>query len=326
MRSAWLAPLYRLTGHAPRRRRKGQGARVKPVTLLRPRIFILPTRQGLLFAAIVLVMLLGSLNYNNSMGFALTFLLAGIGFMAISHTHHNLARLEISIGKIAPVFAGADAVFTVIVKNPGARARHALILQIKHQPPVFAQTAEHGSTSVPLAQHTARRGVLNMERLTLSTRFPLGLFCAWSHLSLDARCLVYPVPRGKGESLLPPQGDSGQHSHTAGNEDFAGHRNYRAGDNLAHVNWKAAARGQGLLIKEFSGAEAGTLWLDWHQFPGLDDEARLSQLCQRVLDADTAGHHFGLRLPGNSVRPGSGDAHKHACLAALALFRLPPGA
>jgi uncharacterized protein (DUF58 family) len=292
--------------------------------LMRPRIFILPTRQGLLFSVILLTMLLGSLNYNNSMGFALTFLLAGIGFIAISHTYLNLARAEISIGKVTPVFAGTDAVFPVIVKNHSAHVRHALVLQIKLQPPLFAQVSNASSTSVPMVQHAALRGNLKMDRLTLSTRFPLGLFCAWAHLSFDTQCLVYPAPRGKSELPLPPQGDTGQHSRSTGNDDFTGQRNYRAGDALAHVNWKAAARGQGLLIKEFTGFDAGTLWLDWNQFPGLDDETRLSQLCQRVLDLDTAGHHFGLHLPGRQISPGVGDAHKHACLAALALFRLPP--
>ncbi|MEO5703329.1 MAG: DUF58 domain-containing protein [Gammaproteobacteria bacterium] len=323
MRPAWLAPVYRLAGRQPpQRRRNDPAARAKPVTLKRPRIFILPTRHGMVFSAILLTMLLGSLNYNNSMGFALTFLLAGLGFMAILHTYRNLAHLELSIGKVMPVFAGADAVFTVIIKNSGALARHAVILQVRHQQPVFAHVAARNLTPVPLAQQAAQRGIMKIERLTLSTRFPLGLFCAWTHLGVEAHCLVYPTPRGERE-LPPPPGDKGQYTQGIGDEDFSGQRHYRAGDNLARVNWKAAARGQGLLIKEFSGAEAGMLWLDWQQFPGLDDEARLSQLCRLVLTADTTGHHFGLRLPGRIVRPGSGDAHKHACLGALALFRLP---
>ncbi len=323
MRSAWLAPLYRLTGREiPQRRRGGQGARTQPVTLLRSRIFILPTRHGMLFSAILLIMLLGSLNYNNSMGFALTFLLAGIGFITILHTHRNLARIEVSAGKIAPVFAGTDAIFNVIVKNPSTLARHALILQIRHQLPVFAQVPATSSTSVSLAQAAARRGNLKMERLTVSTRFPLGLFCAWSHLRLEAHCLVYPTPRGNSKAY-PLPGDKGRQA-TMGDDDFAGQRNYRAGDNLARVNWKAAARGQGLLVKEFAATEAGILWLDWDRFPGLDDEVRLSRLCQLVLDATSAGRQFGLRLPGKQVNPGRGVAHQHACLGALALFHTAP--
>jgi len=322
MRAEFLAPLYRLAGRQPpERRRTGTNARANPVALMRPRIFILPTRQGIILSAILLTMLLGSLNYNNSMGFALTFLLTGVGFIAILHTYRNLARLELGIGKVSPVFAGEDAVFTIIVKNPGAYARHSLILQLRRQPPVFAHVAGNTSVSVPLSQHTTQRGVLPMERLTLSTRFPLGLFCAWSHLGLDAPCVVYPAPRGSSMQPLPPPDDKGAFAHSAGDDDFAGQRSYRPGDTLARVNWKAAARGQGLLIKEFSGAEAGALWLDWYQFPGLDDEARLSQLCQLVLDADTAGHRFGLCLPGRQISPETGAAHKHICLSALAVFR-----
>ena len=322
MRAEFLAPLYRLAGRrSSERRRIVTGSRASPVALIRPRIFILPTRQGMLLSAILLTMLLGSLNYNNSMGFALTFLLVGVGFIAILHTYRNLVRLELSVGKVAPVFAGEDAVFTIIVKNPGAYPRHSLILQLRRQSPVFAHAAGNTSVSVPLSQRTVQRGVLPMERLTLSTRFPLGLFCAWSHLSLDAPCIVYPAPRRGGTPLLPPLNDKGTYTHRVGDDDFAGQRSYRPGDTLARVNWKAAARGQGLLVKEFTGTDAGTLWLNWYQFPGLDSETRLSQLCQLVLDADTAGHRFGLRLPGRQVGPETGAAHKHSCLSALALFR-----
>ncbi len=57
-----------------------------PFTLGSRRIYILPTRNGLYFAVLVLAMLLGSMNYNNSLGFALAFLLAAVGLVAMHHT------------------------------------------------------------------------------------------------------------------------------------------------------------------------------------------------------------------------------------------------
>lgn len=314
-----------LTQRAPRRRIKGQGARTRPVALGRPRIFILPTRAGMLFALVLLTMLLGSINYHNSLGFALTFLLAGLGFLSILHTHRNLARLEFSAAKTVPVFAGDDARFNVLVKNPEARARYALSLQIAGLTPIsLTELAGHDTRTVTLAQPAPRRGMLAMQRLTASTRFPLGLFCAWSHLHLDAHCLVYPAPLGARPLALSAAPDAGNHAHGAGEDDFAGLRAYRPGDAPARIHWKSIARGQDVLTKEFSGAAPDILWLDWEMLHDLDAEQRLSQLCRHVLDAAAANLHYGLRLPGLRIEPASGDAHRHACLRALALFNENP--
>ena len=304
-------------------RRKQSRNRYLPSTLARPRIFILPTAQGLLFGFVLLAMLLGSINYNSSLGYALTFLLAGLGHAAILHTHRNLAHLELSSGRAPPVFAGEPALFTVLIKNPGGRARHALILQLDQEAPVTVTVAAADTTTVTLAQPSLRRGWLPMARLTVSTRFPLGLLCAWMRQRLDTRCLIYPAPYGARAPEPSAQDEGQQNAHSAGDDDFAGQRSYRDGDALARVNWKAAARGQGLLIKEFSGGATGSMWLDWDVLSGMEHELRLSQLCQLVLNADMAGQRFGLRLPGQPIGPDSGPAHRHACLAALALFGLP---
>jgi uncharacterized protein (DUF58 family) len=295
----------------------------KPSTSLRPRIFILPTAHGLLFACVLFAMLLGSINYSSSLGYALTFLLTGLGHAAILHTHRNLARLEFYPGKTTAVFAGEPASFNVLIKNAGTQTRHALVLQLDQHTPVSVSDVAPGSITVTLSQPSARRGWLPMAQLTLSTRFPLGLLCAWTRYRFNVRCLIYPAPQATREHT-PWTALAGQKNvHGAGDDDFAGQRSYRDGDALARVNWKAAAAGRGLLTKEFTGGATGGLWLDWDALSGVEHETRLCQLCQQVLDADRAGLRFGLRLPGQRVGPGSGPAHRHDCLAALALFALP---
>ena len=42
-------------------------------TLHNRRIFVLPTRQGMVFLGVLFLMLLGAINYSNSMAFVLTF-------------------------------------------------------------------------------------------------------------------------------------------------------------------------------------------------------------------------------------------------------------
>jgi uncharacterized protein (DUF58 family) len=108
-----------------------------------------------------------------------------------------------------------------------------------------------------------------------------------------------------------------------GADDFVGPRPYRPGDSPRQLDWKALARERGLVVKQFGGDHAARVWLDWHQHGGGVEE-RLSRLARQVIQAHEQGLSFGLRLPGRLIEHGRGDAHKHRCLEALALF--PAGA
>lgn len=294
------------------------------VTLAHRSIYILPTRFGLMFAASLAVLLVASINYSIGLGFVLTFLLGGMGVVSILHSYRNLAGLRLRPGKAEPVFAGQPAVFLIWLDNPGTRERTAIYVQAGANEAQAIDLPAGHCDSMSLLLPAQARGVCRLGRLQLFTRFPLGLFRAWSWLELDSECLVYPAPETGAVPL--PQGVQGAQAGTsaqAGQDDFSGLRGYRPGDSPRHIAWKAVARGGAWLTKEFSGPAGGTVWLDWDALPGMADEARLSRLCRWVLDADAAGQTYGLRLAGQEIKPAEGDLQRLACLAALARFRLP---
>ncbi|MGH8306740.1 MAG: DUF58 domain-containing protein [Gammaproteobacteria bacterium] len=304
------------------RRRQGPDGDV--VRLDRRRIYILPTRQGLLFGATLFVMLLGSMNYSNSMGFMLTFVLTGLGFVAMHACHANLAGLEISAGKAPPVFAGETARFHLHVTNPGRAARIAITLSAAAGDTTITgdvEAVDHGSVAVPLA--TDKRGWLKLDRLVVETTYPFGLFRAWSWMYMNLRVLVYPKPADDFPSLPPPQGGRGGGRHTGrGEEDFSGLRAYRFGDSPRHIAWKASAREQKLLTKQFAGSGEEQRWLDWEALTELEQEERLSVLCRWVLMAHAENLNYGLRLLNQQIPVSGGDAHRDRCLKMLALFGL----
>ena len=91
-----------------------------------------------------------------------------------------------------------------------------------------------------------------------------------------------------------------------------------------HVDWRAVARGQPLLLKQFVGTGGQRVWLTWADVSGLPDvEAKLSQLCRWIVEAEREGFQYGLRLPGFEGSPSRGDRHRHHLLRALALFQSP---
>jgi uncharacterized protein (DUF58 family) len=298
------------------------------VVLVHRRVYILPTRLGWLFAVTLLILLIGSINYALSLGFALTFLLAGMGLVGMVHTARNLARMAISVGRAEPVFAGEAAQFRIYLEARGAFDRPAILARhVKSRSQLVVDVPVAGMAEVVLAVPAERRGWLPLGRVMLETRFPLGIFRAWSYVEPDARCLVYPRPE---RSALPAasaeSASGGMRSPVPGNDDYAGLRAYQLSDSPRHVAWKAVARSDDMLTKQFSGEAAAELWLDWNHLPGgLGVEQRLSRLAGWVLAADRGAQPYGLRLPGTQVGPGRGDRHRAACLQALALHGIEAG-
>lgn len=330
-----------------------------PITLSQRRIYILPTRSGLLFVLVLVVMLLGAINYSLSLGHALVFLLAALGLVAMLHTFANLVGLQVQGGAAEPVFVGETLKFSIALENPAPRHRLALSLQFAGQPAIETAAPGHSQVQLSLPWQARRRGEVRPGRITLSSTYPLGLFRAWSlpHPALVALC--YPAPWRLPLPAAQTSPEPGEQGRQAGQEDFAGLQRRQPADPLQHVAWKTVARGddeQPLLIKRFSGGGRTRLWLDWaatRKLPeqarnptsvtfsalsppapldlieaaaatssgiDIDTELRLCILSGWVLSAEAAGLDYGLRLPGWQRPPDHGPLHQRACLEALACF------
>ena len=285
-------------------------------------LFILPTAGGLLFAFALVVLLAVAVNYASALAFLLTFLLAAIGIVSMLYTQRNLLGLRVSARPSHPVFSGDPAGFEVCMKNDRADLRLAINLEHGKSEVGTVDLAPGEQACMRFEVPTRRRGYIAAPPVKVSTRFPLGLLYAWSQqLQLEQRCLVYPQPAAPGVSPFAA-GHQGwrDHGRDPEGDDFLGLREFRRGDSPRHVSWKAAARGRGMLSKQFGGGYRSSVWLDWERLSHLNEERRLQQLCRWVLDCEQAGVLYGLKLPQQSLAPACGEEHQHRCLAALALF------
>lgn len=316
---AGLGPALRSRARQWARRRQGKDPTT--VRLTARRIYILPTGVGLVFALMAFAMLLGSLNYNNNLSFLLTSLLAALGFVAMHACQRNLVGLEIAFAGVEPVFAGEPARFRIAVTNPSRNARFRLKLYREDTQSEVMDLEAGESRIFVLPIVTARRGWLDLERFGIRTLYPFELFGAWAWLHMDIRALVYPRPAA--DAPPPPESEQslGHRQHDArGEEDFAGLRRFVPGDSPRHVAWKAYARNEQLLSKRFAGADTSSQWFDFTTVDAAGTEQRLAILARWIVDADRAGVDYGLAMPDERIGPAHGEAHRHACLEALALY------
>jgi uncharacterized protein (DUF58 family) len=303
-----------------RRQRRHENSS-EPAILCLGRIYILPTRNGVLFGLVLAAMLFGAVNYGNSLAYALMFLLTSVAIISILHTHRNLAGLVVQAGLCRPVFAGEPALFPLGLSG-GNTPRFALVIQeAGASEPVITDLDVQVLQWEDIRLPATERGWLERGRVTVSSSFPLGLFRAWSYIDLPQRCLVYPSPEREGPPPFAADGEGEkQAATTQGSEDFSSLREYRPGDSLKHVHWKALAREQGLLTKAFTGSGSRNFRLDWDYLSGLGTEARLARLCRWVLWADACGQPYQLAIPGIRIPAAHGGEHRQRCLRALALF------
>lgn len=287
-------------------------------------IYILPTKYGLLFLALVLALLTGAINYANNPAFLLTFLLTGVGMATMIQTWRNLQGLRLAVMAGEQAFVGERVGCRLRLLNDRATARPALQLQLADGSAALLDLPGAGQRGVRLDWPARQRGRAPAGRLTVSTRYPLGLMRAWCYVDSGASALVWPRP---AEMAGAPQALDGEglegDGQRQGADDFVGLRDYHPGDAPGQLYWKAEAGGRGLLTKQFGTGGHEPLWLDWAHWPYLETEARLSRLCREVIDAHRRGRPYGLRLPGAAIGPGRGEAHRRACLDALALFGAP---
>ncbi len=313
------------TARAGQWARKRQGKDSETTTLRPGRVYILPTGVGLVFALMAFAMLLGSMNYNNNLSFALTFLLAGIGLVAMHQCQRNLVGLELTFAGTEPVFCGQSIRFRVAITNRSKSARYGIRIYHDNAQSDVHDLAAGESKVFVLPVATDRRGWVELDRFGIRTLFPFELFRSWAWLHMGLRGLVYPAPSEDAPEPPPTCVAHGHRQHDArGEEDFAGLRRYHEGDSPRHVAWKAYARSGQLLSKKFAGADTSSQWFSFDDIESRDIEERLSILTRWIVSTDRTSADYGLRLPGKEFPPAHGDEHRRRCLEALALFELGP--
>ncbi len=300
--------------------RSGQASESLPITLGQRRIYVLPSGFGVGFGSVMLLMLLGALNYNNNAALLLTCVLGAASAQSMYGAFRSLHGLRLESVKPDLATAGGP-VRGVMGFKASLRPRGPLRLVVAGTSHPFALDREARAT-VSVTLHAQRRGWMQLPALKLESTWPFGLFRAWSWVHPDTIALIYPVAEDGG----PPPGRAGIDAQPVplsreSGEEYAGLRDYQPGDPPRRIAWHASARSDTLLFRLHESPPAQTQWtLRWDELRELDPERRIMRLARWVDEAHRDGRAWMLELPQQTLGPDRGSAHFHACMTALAIL------
>lgn len=297
-----------------------------PLTIEHQRIYVLPTARGCAFIGALLLMLVASVNYALSLGYALCFLLTGLFMSALLHTYRNMAGMRVVSINASPDFAGADLPFEITIDEYRGSDRHAIKIErsgaTEPSSTAILQAIEGGASgSTVLMVASQQRGLLTLGRLTLSSTWPLGLWRSWSYLHCQASVIVWPQPEEDAPPLPVQASDVGSGLRRRSEEgDVAGLRDWQAGDPPSRIIWKRVARGGELQVRlQDAPSQPAQTDLDLGTTRLNAVEAQLSRLAAWVLAAELQGSDYGLHLPAKRLAAGRGRLHREQSLEALAV-------
>ena len=305
-----------------------------PITLTHDRIYILPTRRGMIFIFGLLVMLVTSMNYALGLGYGLCFLLTGLFSAALLATYRNVQSITLTAIDARQCSVGESLEYELELHNPNRLDMHVISISDRDGnssdlPYLASQQSQH----TVIRKAATKRGWQTLGRLRVRSEYPLGLWFAWGYWHVPSRALVLPASEQAAPEVPDTQaehndeGSAENHSGQSASGEIHAIRPYRSGDSLSSIHWKASARGMGLHTREFeTNLSPQSVELHWNDTASLSDtEQRVSRLAAWCRQCDSESQPFSLQLPGLAALSNIDDSNQPAdhlqdCLKALALF------
>jgi uncharacterized protein (DUF58 family) len=293
---------------------------VKQIRLTQRQVFIFLSREGGLYAFMMLAIFIAGVNYANNLVLGLCFFLGSVLVVALHHTFNNLSGLLLEAVDASDCEAGTYTHYRIRITPKGRQISNQIKLEWDSQ--VHLIPVLDRSVLITVQLKTPTRGKFLPPRLSISTVYPLGILRAWTYIRFSEPAWVSPHPiEGilSGQRTLSDDDDDSA-LRVAGQDEFDDLRTFIQGESLAHVSWAHLARGQGILTKRFSDACGREQLLDYDAMHG-GHELRLSELAFWVKKFTAEQVSFELKVRHQSLPVGLGLLHQKAALRLLAEVR-----
>ncbi len=297
------------------------------LTLTVKNVYIFFSREGILFALLLMVTFVTGINYGNNLVLGLCFYLAGIWLVSVYITFSHVSGLTLRLLNVTMTEAGKCAWATVEISNKAKQPSRQLMLQFDHSDFLMEDDFEKSDFNQKISQQinhlydkktvrlpilTDKRGKLQLPRIIIKTVYPLGIMQAWAYAYFATPVWVYPkaLPFDwqKSHALASDDESSYSQFQRKGQDDFDMLDEYQQGESLARVSWVHLARGHGMLSKHFADNVGREITLDYADMPASHHEQKLSQLAFAIAKIGKTEQPFMLNLPNEKGKLGQGKA------------------
>ena len=318
------------------------------------------TKGGWVLVLLCVLLTLGAINADLNLTYLLTSLLIALLLASVATPVWSVLRLKCRRAICGAAFAGEQ--FAVHFWVYSARRTTARMVRIEdplgtdergHAVRALAwRIPAHGRIRLCSMLRAGKRGVYALPGLTWSSGFPFGLARCGMKDRPGGELVVYPA-RGRLSAAaaagLKPRGMRGRTASRLGVicDEFRSVREYRPGDSLRLIHWRATAHLSKLCVREMEHERAASLlvlldsripaWLSGSERKCTSTALELAisyvaELCRVSLDAgrsvELAGFFPQPRLirvgAAESGRPGSASPSGGFFTLLEALARLQP--
>ncbi len=237
----------------------------------------------------------------------------------------NIQDLEALLEFPNEVFAEIDAPVLVRLANH-RKYMPAFLITIRMQgheiffPFIQARTSVSRHINVKFET----RGSHTLGGYTISSTFPFNFFTRFRAARSAIGLVVYPRPvkcelDGAYDRLSRARGE--RSSDLVGSDaDLISIRDYVPGDQPKHISWKSTAKTGVLKTRELSAIELQLVIIDFDRMDKRDLEHTISGITHLVLHLLRLRTPVGMRIGGETYRPGDTAAHRRLLLTRLALY------
>lgn len=279
------------------------------------------TPRGLAFLALGVLAVLVAYGSGRPMLLYVGILLVALPALAVGVVRVRRPRLAVARHFAPDVVAAGHATSVRLTLRNLARTRSVAALWWERAP--WGETAPRrvrpipagGSMQLDYELHPPRRGVFGIGPLVVAFGDPFGLATSTIDIGGSDELIVTPEVVPLGESGLTVPAGSGEarlvQRRAAGDDDDVMTREYRSGDAMRRVHWRATARHDELMVRqeEQRSLPRARVLVDTLESGYLDDDDEAFEWVVRMLASVTVH----LRRSGFDVTiQESGEAQLHS--------------
>lgn len=297
------------------------------------------TLEGIIFILITFFIGFAAINTSTNLLYLIMSMMLSFFILSGILSSSTLRRIEVKRLTVRHVSAKEEAPIQIEIKNSKKRTSSYSLRILDHLKTgelLGASYVMHipggARDTVSYSVQFPRRGVYELSRIRVVTRFPFGFFERSFSVKQEQEIIVYPQIIDVRPVLESSNMDIGEieTGRKGQGQSLYGLREYSPTDSARYIHWKVSARINKLMIREFEKEEKKKITLYLFNYIHGEASSELADNFEKavIYAASIAKYlidrEFQIRLiTGSGLVPfGMGLAHLYRILRALALIRL----